>query len=136
MKSETKFRMKVSKFLRSLNNCVDESIQQIAIRGSFDKILCIQGWFVGAELKDETGLPDQLQAYKASRIRTQGKGIALIWRPQNHEDIMNFLSQLDGGVFDRALLTKITNEENNRDKNSVRPTRQATLPGDDPKARE
>ena len=104
--------MRVTKFLKSLENCVEMSIQQVAIRGSFDKILCVHGWFVGAELKDEVGRPDALQAFMGTLIRSQGKGIAFIWRPQNHEDIKRFLTQLDAGVFDRALLTKINKEEN------------------------
>lgn len=113
MKNETKFRMKVSKFLRSLENCTDESIQQVSIRGSFDKILCIHGRFVGAEIKDDKGLPDPLQVYKATRIRHQGKGIAFIWRPQNHTLIMTFLRQLNAGVLDQSLLQIINKEENN-----------------------
>jgi hypothetical protein len=111
LKSETRFRIRVTKFLQSLENCVSESIQQVAIRGSFDMILCIQGRFVGAELKDELGRADALQAFKATRIRSQGKGIAIIWRPQNHEDVKNFLTQLNAGIFDKPLLAKINKEE-------------------------
>lgn len=113
MKNETKFRKRVTEFLETLENCVQESIQQVAIRGSFDKILCIQGRYVGAELKDETGRPDALQMFKIKRIRNVAKGIAFIWRPQNHEDIKKFLSLLNAGVFDRDLLAKINKEENN-----------------------
>lgn len=113
MKSETIFRKRCDKFLDKLDNSVDFSIQQLAIRGDFDKIICIQGWFVGSEIKDEDGKPDPLQSYKASKVRTQGKGIAFIWRPQNDKDVKNFLTQLNAGVLDRSLLQKINREENN-----------------------
>lgn len=112
MKGESLFRQRVQEFLKTLDNCVSESIQQVAIRGTFDIILCCQGWFVGAELKDERGLPDPLQTYKATKIRNQGQGIAFIWRPQNHQNIMQFLTQLNAGVFDKPLLTKINKEQN------------------------
>ena len=111
-KGETAFRTdQVDPFLKTLENCVDESIQQTSIRGTFDKILCIQGWYIGAEIKDEDGKLDPLQKYKASLIRTKGKGIALCWRPQNHELVKHFLSQLNAGIFDKALLRKINQEE-------------------------
>lgn len=102
----------MTKFLKGLENTIEMSIQQVAIRGTFDKILCCHGWFVGAEIKDEAGLPDALQAYMGTLIRSKGLGVSFIWRPQNHEDIKKFLTQLDAGVFDRALLTKINKEEN------------------------
>lgn len=114
MKPETSFRTgQVDPFLDSLSNCVHESIQQVSIRGTFDKIICIHGWFVGAEIKDEKGLPDALQSYNATKIRNKGLGIAFVWRPQNHKQVEKFLTYLNAGIFDKAMLAKINKEENN-----------------------
>ncbi len=66
---------------------------------------------MGAEIKDEIGIPDPLQKYMQTKVRSQGKGIAFIWRPQNHETVKSFLSQLNAGVYDRAMLEKINKEE-------------------------
>lgn len=114
MKPETSFRTgQVDPFLDSLSNCYHESIQQVAIRGSCDKLICIHGWGVWAEVKDEKGLPDPLQAYKATKIRNKALGIAFVWRPQNHEQVKKFLTYLNAGIFDKAMLAKINKEENN-----------------------
>lgn len=114
MKPETSFRTgQVDQFLDSLSNCVHESIQQVSIRGSFDKIACIHGWYVGIELKATDGLPDQLQSYNATKIRNKALGIAFVWRPQNHEQVKKFLMHLNAGIFDKAMLAKINKEENN-----------------------
>lgn len=112
MKQETAFRQRCDKFLDSLENCYHESIQQMTIRGTCDKIICIHGFGLWAELKDERGLPDPLQVYKASKWRNQGKGIAFIWRPQNHELVKKFLTLLNAGVLDRQMLARINKEEN------------------------
>lgn len=112
MKNETIFRKRCTDFLDTLQNCHHETVQQVAIRGSADMILCIQGFGVWAEIKDEAGVPDPLQIYKASKWRNQGKGVAFIWRPQNHELVKRFLQQMNAGVLDRPMLIKINKEEN------------------------
>lgn len=112
MKGETIFRKRCAEFLGSLENCYYESIQQVTIRGSADIIACIQGFGVWAEIKDEAGVPDPLQVYKASNWRNQGKGIAFVWRPQNHELVKRFLQQLNAGILDRPMLIKLNKEEN------------------------
>lgn len=112
MNGETLFRKGCDKFLDTLENTVHESIQQVTIHGTADKIICVQGWLVWAEIKDEAGRPTPLQSYKASKIRNQGKGIAILWRPQNDKDVRRFLTQLNAGIFDRPLLAKINKEEN------------------------
>lgn len=119
MKSETLFRKKCQNFLDKLENSVDFSIQQLTIRGDFDKILCIQGRFVGAEIKDEYGKSDPLQKYKASKVKNQGKGIAFVWRPQTDELVRKFLSMLDKGYFEKSLLGKIHKEEQKYDPHSI-----------------
>lgn len=110
-KSETKFRKSCDRFLDSLSNCVHESIQQVAIRASADKIFCIHGWGIWSEIKDEIGTPDPLQSYKISKWRSKAKGIAFIWRPQNDKLIRSFLSLLDAGIFDTSIYSKIIEEE-------------------------
>lgn len=112
MKPETTFRTShVDPFLDSLENCFHESIQQQTIRGTADKICCIHGWLVWAEVKDEHGTPEPLQSYKASKVRSKGKGIAFVWRPQNHDKVKGFLTKLNAGIFEMSLLREINKEE-------------------------
>jgi hypothetical protein len=93
----------VDKFLEKLPNTEHFSIQQVAILGDADKILCVHGWFVWLELKDEAGLPTALQTYKASKVRAAG-GIAICAKPSNWEAVQRFLEKLSGGVYDQDSL--------------------------------
>ncbi len=102
-KEETKFRLRVDKDLKKLDNCADFSIQQVAILGDADKILCIQGWFCALELKAEDGTPSALQIYKASKVRKAG-GIALIAKPSNWKHVFSFLQRLNIGILDKEAL--------------------------------
>lgn len=99
MKRETIFRKQVDKFLKSLGNTYEMSIQQKSIRGDADKILCCHGRFVWMELKTSEGVPDPLQAWKASQVKHQGRGIALTVSPDNWEAVKNFLTLLSEGLL-------------------------------------
>ncbi len=119
MKRETQFRGHCDTFLEKLSNTMHESIQQVAIHGSADKIICSQGFGVWAEIKDEDGTSDPLQKYKASKWRNKGKGIALVWRPQTDQLVKKFLSMLDKGYFEKSLLEQIHKEEKKYDPDSI-----------------
>lgn len=94
-KPETKFRAKVQRDLDTLKNCWNESIQQKAIHGTPDKILCINGWLVGLELKaDERSPITKLQDHKLKQIAKAG-GWGLVTHPQNWEETFKFLQYLD-----------------------------------------
>ena len=95
MKPETKFRQnQVLPFLQKLKNTYYESIQQLAISGSPDIILCVWGRFVALELKSKEGKLEPLQKYKLNEIKRTG-GIALRVSPQNWEEVKENLSLMD-----------------------------------------
>ncbi len=98
MKPETKFRLSVViPFLKTLRNSWWESIQQVAISGTPDILLCMRGKFVALELKkDEHTEPEELQKFKLSEIKKHG-GIALVVHPKNWQIIKQKLQQLDQG---------------------------------------
>lgn len=107
-KPETKFRQtQVIPFLKSLERTVFFPVQQSSIRGDFDFVLCVYGWFVGMELKDDDGLLDALQAYKATCVR-HVDGIAFVAKPSNWHDVKIFLGLLNGGIYDKNALRRIS----------------------------
>lgn len=71
-KPETNFRGRVSKDLKKLPHTAVFPIQQKTIIGDPDYMLCINGRFVGLELKSEKGKPSPLQKYKLNAIKEAG----------------------------------------------------------------
>lgn len=107
MKKETGFRKnKVIPFLKTLNRTAFFPIQQKTIRGDADFIMCSQGFFVWLELKTDEGSPDPLQVYKASCV-TQTGGISIVANPRNWGLVMDFLTLLDRGIYDKNVLREI-----------------------------
>lgn len=98
MKPETKFRQSVFiPFLKKLKNTHFFPIQQVAISGTPDFILCSRGKFVACELKSEFGELSELQKYSRDQvIRTDG--IYLTIRPNNWKYAKEYLTALDAGV--------------------------------------
>lgn len=98
MTPEANFRHnRVDPFLKKLKNCVDFSIQQVAINGTPDKFLCLNGLFIGMELKSATGDLKKLQEYNRDRIISVGKGLAWEVKPQNWEEVKQYLLAIDRG---------------------------------------
>ncbi len=93
-KPETQFRVRVSKFLATLKNTYAMPIQQVAICGDPDYVLCCQGDFIGLELKAGDGTPSELQEYKLSEIRRTG-GETLVAYPHNWELVKRYLKKKD-----------------------------------------
>lgn len=91
-KPETKFSNRVKEDLERLPNTWVEKIQQVAIRGTPDFILCVNGTFIGLELKKDKHAPmSGLQKHKLANIADAG-GIPLLAYPENWEEIYTFLA--------------------------------------------
>ncbi len=97
MKAETKFRVNhVLPFLQTLKNTTIFPIQQLAIIGDPDFVLCCNGRFVALELKKGDEDPRELQLYKLESVR-RTKGIAIVAEPGNWETVKRLLLKLDQG---------------------------------------
>jgi hypothetical protein len=79
-KPETKFKEKVQKDLKSLDNFYMLKTQERARRGVPDIIFCANGGFGALELKREEEELEPLQEVKIQEIR-QAKGFALMVKP-------------------------------------------------------
>jgi hypothetical protein len=93
-KPETKFRAKFDKKLKLVPKSWFESIQQKAIQGTPDKLGCVNGYFVGLELKaTPQGQPTKLQELKLSGIVAAG-GVACVVHPGNADEVISLLIRL------------------------------------------
>ena len=81
-KPETKFKKKVYSLLDEIPGLWYEKIQQLAIRGTPDLLICYRGKFLAWELKVGDNEADALQAYTLGRIKEAG-GIGRIVTPSN-----------------------------------------------------
>ena len=86
MTPETKFKMKVKKYLDEIGAYhVKQFGCSLTKRGVPDILACIGGYFVGIELKAENGKIDPLQ-YKNITDINQSGGKGMILYPSDFED--------------------------------------------------
>lgn len=96
-KPETVFRKRVAADLQKLAKTIAFPIQQKAINGDPDFILCLNGLFVGLELKAEKGRVSPLQKYKLTRIKLSG-GLGLVVYPSTWDETFKELQLLTKGM--------------------------------------
>lgn len=89
-KKETIFKEKVFDRLGEIPGIYYRKIQQVAIRGTLDIIICFRGKFFAWELKIGDNTLDPLQEYEANWIREAG-GIARAVTPENLEEAIQEL---------------------------------------------
>lgn len=97
MTLERTFReCRVLPFLKTLKNTAYFPIQQVAIVGDADYILCVRGKFIWLELKTNTGVQSALQKFKADWVESTG-GVAILCRPHSWDKVQLQLKLLDEG---------------------------------------
>jgi len=87
---ETKFKEKVMEDLDTIP-CWYSKIQQVAIRGIPDILLCIRGHFVAIELKVDSELTP-LQVYNLNKISKAG-GAAYVATPKTWKKIFQEIKE-------------------------------------------
>lgn len=96
-KAETQFRQgRVIPFLKTLKNTKYTPIQQVALNGDPDFILCIRGRYVDLELKKAGEVPSPLQVLKMMLTNEAG-GLAFVASPVNWKEVKQELLKLDQG---------------------------------------
>ena len=93
---ESRFQNKIISKLKKLDNCWYVKVWGGGFQrsGIPDILICYKGHFVAIELKNETGEASELQKYNINKIN-DAKGIALVIRPQNEDELWNALKKLD-----------------------------------------
>lgn len=89
---ETKFKEKVQRALREIPDLYCVKIQQVALRGVPDLLICYRGHFHAWELKTDKGKVEDLQAFVIEKINKAG-GRARVVTPttfkQALEELLN-----------------------------------------------
>lgn len=96
-KAETQFRQgQVIPFLKTLKHTKFMAIQQAAIHGDPDYVLCVRGEYIDLELKDEGESPSAIQKFKHSETERCG-GRVIVADPSNWNNVKQQLRKLDKG---------------------------------------
>lgn len=101
MAAEKLYENKIKKFLKSEGAWfVKFFANRMTKEGIPDILACVNGYFVGIEVKAQNGRPSPLQMYHCEQIRKAG-GFAFVVYPTGWEQLKKFISDLKKDTFDR-----------------------------------
>lgn len=89
-KKETAFKERVLKYLKTIPNLYVRKINQVALRGMPDILICYKGHFIAIELKVGNNKADPLQEYDLEMVRVAG-GTAFVLTPENFNYIKEII---------------------------------------------
>lgn len=94
MAQEKNFENKIKKFLKD-NNCwyVKFFANRMTKSGVPDILACVNGYFVGIEVKAKNGMPSELQYWNRNKIRESG-GISIILYPEQFEEFKTLIMKI------------------------------------------
>ena len=91
---EKQFENKVKKYLASKGCWVLKTFSNGVQRaGVPDLLICCNGYFLGVEVKSETGKPTELQEWNIRKIQEAG-GIAMVLYPNQFEEFQQTIERL------------------------------------------
>ena len=98
MAEEKNFENRVKKFLKDNGAWVLKYWGGAAYTksGIPDLLVCVEGWFLGIELKASRGTPSDLQLYQIRQIRS-ARGVGCVLYPKDFEDFKQFIGRLKLG---------------------------------------
>lgn len=67
-----------------------------------DILACVNGYFVGVEVKAQNGKPSELQLYNVKKIREAG-GFAVVLYPSAFDEFKKFIIDLNHDTFNREM---------------------------------
>ena len=102
MAAEKNFENKIKTDLKN-NGCyfVKYFANRMTKVGVPDILTCVNGYFVGIEVKAENGKPSELQIYNIKKIKDSG-GIGVIVRPSDYDKLTELIKTLKMGYISSA----------------------------------
>lgn len=103
MAQEKSFENKIKKFLEKEGAWhVKFFANSFTKSGIPDILACINGYFVGVEVKAQNGKPSELQLYNIRKIREAG-GFAMVLYPSGFNEFKQFIVGLTHDEFSREM---------------------------------
>lgn len=103
MAREKIFESKIKKFIDAHGGWQVKFFANKYTRSGVPDILaCINGYFVGIEVKSDTGSPSRLQLYNVRKIREAG-GFAFVLYPSGYAWFTQFVMDLNMETFSREI---------------------------------
>lgn len=100
---EKTFENKVKKFLEANGAWYVKFFANSYTKSGIPDILaCVNGYFVGIEVKAQNGKPSELQLYNVRKIREAG-GFAIILYPSGFNEFKQFILDLKADTFNREM---------------------------------
>lgn len=101
MAAEKLYENKIKKFLESEGAWfVKFFANRMTKEGIPDILACVNGYFVGIEVKAQNGRPSPLQMYHCEQIRKSG-GFAFVVYPSGWDQFKKFISDLKKDTYNR-----------------------------------
>lgn len=112
MTAEKNFENKVKAFLKDQGCWVLKTWSNGVQRsGVPDLLICCNGYFLGVELKAESGKPSDLQLWNIEKIREAG-GFAIVLYPDQFEEFQRLIYILKQDDFDNILTKEFVYQTN------------------------
>ena len=108
MAREKTFENKIKKYLESRGAWFIKywAGAQYTKSGIPDILACVNGYFVGIEVKAQNGTPSDLQLMNVQKINDAG-GFAFVLYPSRFDDFKGFIDDLNRDIFNRDQMPKI-----------------------------
>ena len=101
--AEKTFENKIKKFLEENDAWFVKFFANSYTKSGIPDILaCVNGYFVGIEVKAQNGKPSELQLYHVDQIRKAG-GFAFVVYPSGFEQLKQFIADLKQDRFSRDM---------------------------------
>lgn len=101
MAQEKNFETKVKRYIEEKGGYqVKFFANRMTKKGVPDILSCINGYFVGVEVKGPDGSPSDIQIYNVKKIRKAG-GFAMVLYPSAWERFKQFVDDLFKDEYDR-----------------------------------
>lgn len=106
--AEKNFENKIKKYLESRGAWFVKywAGAQYTKSGIPDILACINGYFVGIEVKAPNGTPSELQLYNIHAINVAG-GFAFVLYPSKFDEFKKFVDDLTADVYNRDDIPEI-----------------------------
>lgn len=107
MAAEKQFENRVKAYLRTRDAYFVKFFANAFTRSGVPDILaCVNGYFVGIEVKAKDGRPSDLQLHNVRQIRAAG-GFAFVLYPSAYERFIKFINGLGRDEYDREGIPEI-----------------------------